>query len=215
MVDHATVWVEWPIRRLTGSARLNPLPHAGTISVFLLGLVVVSGLYITLFFEYGHVASYRSVAAMEDHAIQRVVRALHRYSSALLVVTVAVHGWRILVAGRFSGRQRRWRWVSGLSSIVLVWLAGVTGYWLIWDTRAQALNEIVLGLFGGSAAGAGFAVDQLGVLGDRSGSGFMLLLWFAHLALSAVIGFFVFRAAMVLFGVAVALILGGSGKEIF
>ncbi|MEL6981066.1 MAG: hypothetical protein AAFO29_01445, partial [Actinomycetota bacterium] len=92
--DHATLWVERPIRRLAGSARLNPLPHAGTISVFLLGVVVVSGLYITLFFEFGHEASYRSVASMEDHAIQRMVRALHRYASAVLVVTTVIHGWR-------------------------------------------------------------------------------------------------------------------------
>ena len=193
MVDHATVWVEWPIRRLTGSARLNPLPHAGTISVFLLGLVVVSGLYITLFFEFGHEASYRSVAEMEEHAIQRVVRALHRYASAALVVTTVVHAWRIFAAGRFTGRLRRWRWATGVAALVLVWLAGVTGYWLVWDVRAQAINEIVLGLVGTTGFGAAIGVDHLGVVGDRSGSGFLLLVWFAHLGLSAAIGWFAWR----------------------
>ena len=132
-VDHATLWVERPIRRLAGSARLNPLPHAGTISVFLLGLVTVTGLYITLFFEFGHDASYNSVAGMEDHAIQRVVRALHRYASAALVLTTVIHAWRIFTAGRFTGRLRRWRWASGVAALLLSWLAGVTGYGLVWD----------------------------------------------------------------------------------
>ncbi len=191
--DHATSWVERPIRRLAGSARLNPLPHAGTISVFLLGVVVVSGLYITLFFEFGHEASYRSVLAMEDHAIQRVVRALHRYASAVLVVTTLVHAWRIFAAGRFTGRLRRWRWATGVAALVLVWLAGVTGYWLVWDSRAQALNEIVVGLLGSTDFGVGLAIDHLGVVDGRSGSGFLLFMWFAHLVLTAFIGWFVWR----------------------
>ncbi len=192
-VDHATAWAERPIRRLVGSARLNPLPHAGTISLFLLGVVVVSGLYITLFFEFGHEASYRSVAAMEDHVIQRVVRAMHRYASAVLVVTTIVHAWRVFAAGRFTGRLRRWRWATGVAALVLVWLAGVTGYWLVWDQRAQALNEIVIGLSGRTGWGVGLATEHLGVVGGRSGSGFLLFLWFAHLGLTAAIVWFAWR----------------------
>lgn len=194
-LDHATVWVEKPVRRLAGPARLNPLPHAGSISVFLLGVVVISGLYITLFFEYGYVASYDSVASMEGHAIQRVMRALHRYASAALVITTLIHGWRIFTARRFVGRQRRLRWATGVAAVALVWLAGVTGYWMVWDVRAQALNEVVIGFIGRTDLGAGIAINQLGVLGDRpgSGSGFLLALWFVHLLLTGAIGFFVFR----------------------
>lgn len=192
-IADATTWVETPVRRVAGSARLNPLPHAGTISVFLLGIAVVSGLYITLFFEYGHIASYQSVASMEEHAIQRVVRALHRYSSAALIITTVIHGWRIFSAGRFVGRPRRWRWATGVAAVVLVWLTGVSGYWLVWDIRAQALNEVLIGFVGGSTAGAGFAIDHLGVTDGNSGSGFMVLMWFVHLILSAVVVYFVFR----------------------
>ncbi len=192
-IEHATLWVERPVRRIAGSHRLNPLPHAGTISVFLLGLVTVTGLYITLFFEFGHDASYASVAGMEQHAIQKVARALHRYASAALVLTTVVHAWRIFATGRFSGRLRRWRWATGVSALVLVWLAGVTGYWLVWDVRAQAINEITIGLVAPFGWGAGFAVHQLSGTGQGSGSGFLLLLWFVHLGLTAVIGWFMLR----------------------
>jgi len=192
-LDKATAVLERPVRSITRSHRLNPLPHAGTISVFLLGVVVVSGLYITLFFEFGYVASYESVESMNGHAIQKVVRALHRYSSAVFVLTTVVHAWRILVAGRFTGRPRRWRWISGVSSLVLVWLAGVTGYWLVWDIRAQALSEIVNSLFGSFGWGAALVVRSLSGTDGGTGSGVLLVLWFLHLGLTALIGWFVYR----------------------
>lgn len=192
-LERATTLVERPVRAISGSHRLNPLPHAGTITVFLLGVVVVSGLYITLFFEFGYVASYESVDALNGHAVQKVVRALHRYSSAVLVLTTLVHAWRILVSRRFIGRQRRWRWASGVTSLLLVWLAGVTGYWLVWDVRAQALSEIVNSLFGSFGWGAGLMVRSLSGTDGGSGSGVLLVLWFLHLGLTAIIGFFVWR----------------------
>ncbi|MEZ5340062.1 MAG: hydrogenase iron-sulfur subunit [Acidimicrobiales bacterium] len=172
---------------------MNPLPYAGAISVFLLAVVIVSGLYLTLFFEYGFDASYHAVAKMQGHPIQSVVRAVHRYASAGLVLTVVVHAWRIFTAKRFTGRKRRWRWASGVGALVLVWLAGVTGYWLVWDRRAAALNEVVIGLLGRTGVGATFLVDRL--LGPRAGSGWTVLLaiWFAHLGLSAAITYATYR----------------------
>ena len=38
-LERATYRAEAPIRKVVRSHRLNPLPHAGTISVFLLGVV--------------------------------------------------------------------------------------------------------------------------------------------------------------------------------
>ncbi len=196
-IDHASVWIERPVRRIAGSHRLNPLPHAGTISVFLLGLVTVTGLYITLFFEFGHDASYDSVAALEAHPIQRFVRALHRYASAAMVLTTVVHAWRIFAGGRFTGRLRRWRWATGFAALVLVWLAGVTGYWLIWDVRAQALSEATARVLGPLGIGSGTIVRSVLETGDSgvggSGSGFLLVLWFAHVLLTIAIGWFVWR----------------------
>ena len=113
-LERASARAEAPIRTIVRSHRLNPLPHAGTISVFLLGVVIVTGVYITLFFQFGFEASHRSVQRMSDHPIQSVVRTIHRYSSAALVLTTVVHAWRVFVAGRFRG-PRRWRWTSGVA----------------------------------------------------------------------------------------------------
>lgn len=191
-LERATFRAESPIRKVVRSHRLNPLPHAGTISVFLLGVVVASGVYITLFFQYGFEASYASVQRIDDHPIQSVVRTIHRYSSAGLVLTTLVHAWRIFVAGRFRG-PRRWRWTTGVASLVTVWMAGVTGYWLVWDRRAQALNEATDSVIGGAGWVSTFVVRN--VSGPDVGTGWpvVFLIWIVHLALTGVIGYFVWR----------------------
>ncbi len=185
-----TFAVESPVRRLVGSGRLNPLPHAGTISVVLFLIVVITGVYITLFFEFGFEASYRSVEKLASHPIQSFMRTVHRYSSAALVLTTLVHGWRIFVASRFNG-PRRWRWLTGFTALLVVFLAGVTGYWLLWDERAQLLNEAfasVLDVFGfGSAVVSGV------LTAEGTGWQVLLLIWFAHLLATAVIGWFLWR----------------------
>ncbi len=192
-LDGLTSWVERPVRRVVGSERFNPLPHAGTISVFLLIVVVVSGLYITLFFQYGYEASYDSVAAMERHPIQRTIRALHRYSSAALVVTSLVHAWRIFIAGRFTVRRRRWRWLTGWATLLIVWPAGVTGYLLVWDTRAQAIADGLIAAGSWSPFGAALSARYLAGIRDSGGSGFLLVIWLIHLALTVVAGYSAFR----------------------
>jgi len=191
-LERASARAEVPVRKLVRSHRLNPLPHAGTISVFLLGVVVVSGVYITLFFGFGFEASYESVERMADHPIQSAVRSIHRYSSAALVVTTLVHAWRVFVAGRFRG-PRRWRWTSGVAALVVVWLAGVTGYWLVWDERAQALNEATAALFGGWARFASIWVRDVEGPDAGTGWGILFVLWAVHLLLTVVIGYAIWR----------------------
>ncbi len=187
-LETATNRVERPIRRFVGSNRLNPLPHAGTISVFLLIVVIITGLYITLFFEFGFEDSYSSVLGMEGHPIQRAMRSIHRVSSAMLVVTTIVHGWRTFVAKRFTS-SRRFRWLTGMLALVVVWLAGVTGYWLIWDVRAQAITESLADVL--SPVAGSLAVSTA----VPTGSGWVLLfgIWVAHLALTGVVGWALWR----------------------
>lgn len=191
-LERATFRAEAPVRKVVRSHRLNPLPHAGTISVFLLIVVVVTGVYITLFFGFGFEASHRSVEKMADHPLQSAVRTVHRYASAALVLTTLVHAWRIFVAGRFRG-PRRWRWATGIASLVTVWLAGVTGYWLVWDERAQALNDATMSLLGGLGTASSFYVRNVAGPDAGSGWGVMFALWLVHLLLTVVIGWFVWR----------------------
>ncbi len=191
-LERVSLRAERPVRSAVRSHRLNPLPHAGTISVVLLAVVIVTGLYLTLFFEYGFEASYHAVTKMEDHPIQRVARSIHRFASAGMVLTTVVHGWRIFVASRFSG-PRSSRWLTGLAALVLVWLAGVTGYWLIWDERAQAITEAFNRAVSVTGVGSAFVVRSIVGPGAGSGASILLAIWFAHLLLTFVIVYFTWR----------------------
>jgi ferredoxin len=163
--------------------------HTGTISVLLLVIIVITGIYLTMWFQFGFNDSYEAVARLESSFVGRFMRAGHRYASIALVVTSLLHGWRRFVQQRFRGA--RWlAWVSGIWMVAIVWFVGVTGYWLIWDTRAQALTELLIRTLRGTTVGLDFLLDNLLTPAAGTGWTFILLLLMVHIALTLVIGIF-------------------------
>lgn len=181
--------LEAPINWLIHDPRFNPLYHTGTITIFLLVVILLTGIYLTLFYPFGFTFSYKAVANMEANAISRIVRAMHRYASDAAVIFALLHGWRTFFQDRFRGP--RWlAWVTGVGMAVVVWAIGITGYWLIWDERAQLLNQSLFKLIGNFKSGQTFIVDFL--VGDAAGTGwvFMMIVIVLHLGLSALVGYF-------------------------
>ncbi|NNC92059.1 MAG: 4Fe-4S dicluster domain-containing protein, partial [Acidimicrobiia bacterium] len=84
---------------------------------------------------------------------------------------------------RFRG-PRRIAWLSGVAMVALVWIIGVTGYWLIWDERVEVLNGALTRVLQSSTVGLDFLLDF--VLTDAAGTGwpFLLLLFFLHVGIS-------------------------------
>jgi ferredoxin len=139
-LERIALTLERPVNRFIGNRQLNPFYHTGTIAALLTLIVGLTGFYVFLFYKYGFAASYLSTTSMNEQFIARIMRAVHRYASGALVVTVLLHGYRMLFMERFRG-QRWLAWVSGIFMTFVVWLAGVTGYWLIGDQRAQLIND--------------------------------------------------------------------------
>ena len=132
--------VESGINRFTGAERLNPFYYTGTISVYLFVLVIISGLYLTIFYRYGTEAAYESVRRLDDQLLGRIMRGIHRYASDAFVIFIVLHTLREFFKGHFWGN--RWlAWVSGVILLGLTWVTGTTGYWLIWDQRGQLIND--------------------------------------------------------------------------
>ncbi len=140
-LERVALAVERPANRLIGTAQLNPFYHTGTIATLLLIIVALTGFFLFLFVQYGFDASYNAVLTrIEAPFIARTIRAIHRYASGALVITTLLHAYRTLFMERFRGP--RWlAWVTGIVMTALLWFAGVTGYWLIWDQRAQLIND--------------------------------------------------------------------------
>ena len=138
-LERLALAVERPVNRLT-SPQFNPLYHTGTIAFLLLLIIGLTGLYLFFFFQYGYDASYQAVGRMESQFIARAIRAIHRYASGAAVIVTLLHAYRTLFLEKFRGP--RWlAWLTGVVLTVIIWFAGITGYWLIWDERALLITE--------------------------------------------------------------------------
>jgi coenzyme F420-reducing hydrogenase delta subunit/Pyruvate/2-oxoacid:ferredoxin oxidoreductase delta subunit len=126
------------MNRVYGS-RYNPLYWSGPISVGLLVVLLVTGVYLLLFYRIG--APYESVERITDQVWGgRWIRSLHRYASDAAVVAISVHAFRMFAQKRSWG-PRTLAWVSGLVLLGVLFVSGWTGYVMIWDVQAQLLAQ--------------------------------------------------------------------------
>ena len=125
-------WVD----RLYGS-KWNPLYQSGALAVLCLAVMLVTGIYLILFYRIG--APYESIVRIDGQPWGgRWIRSLHRYAADLAVVAVAVHALRMFCQGRSWG-PRALAWVSGVFLVFLLYVCGLTGYVMVWDTHGQLL----------------------------------------------------------------------------
>ncbi|MBI5461199.1 MAG: hydrogenase iron-sulfur subunit [Gammaproteobacteria bacterium] len=125
------------LQRVFG-ADLNPMYHLGALTIFFFWVVLVSGIYVFVFFETSIFGAYRTVEYLthDQWYLGGVMRSLHRYASDAAIVTLALHMLVEFSAGRYRGA----RWFSWFTGIPLLWMVfplGITGYWLVWDQLAQ------------------------------------------------------------------------------
>jgi coenzyme F420-reducing hydrogenase delta subunit/ferredoxin len=133
----------------------NPFHHLGALGWFFFWIVLVTGIYLYIFFDTGMVHAYQSLEEI-THAqwyAGGVMRSLHRYASDALVVVVAVHLVREWAKDRYRG-ARWFAWFTGVPLLWFIYICGISGYWLVWDELAQyiaiATTEWLdtLGIFG-------------------------------------------------------------------
>lgn len=122
--------------RLYGS-RFNPLYQSGTIVIALLLVMIVSGLWLILFYRVG--APYESVVRISSSPVLGSwVRGVHRYASGAAMVFAVLHMVRMFAQGRSWG-QRSLAWTSGIIALGVLLVCAITGYVMVWDTFGQLL----------------------------------------------------------------------------
>lgn len=187
-----TVWqiltrLDGLANRLYGS-RYNPLYHSGSIVIGLLLVLVVTGLYLLLFYRVG--SPWASVARITEQAwLGRWIRGVHRFASDAAVVAAGVHAFRMYAQHRSWG-PRALAWVSGLALLAVIFVCGWTGYVLVWDVHALLL-----------AAEGARILDVLPIFSEPLGrtfvgerplpGAFFFLNLFAHIALPIGVGLLV------------------------
>ncbi len=168
------------------SAKLNPLHHLGAISIFLLIIDSISGIYLYIFYKIDPRFSYSSVEAISSGLIGNIMRGIHRYSSAALIMTTILHAMHVVMTDRF--RMFRWlAWFTGIVSLIVFIIAGISGYILVWDIKAKLVGILsgkllsFLPIFGDAIMSTFFGTDikHLG--------GLFRMLLYLHIALTILI----------------------------
>lgn len=119
-------------------SRFNPLYHTGAITMVMLALTLLSGLYVFVFYRIGPDRAYDSVIALEKSLPGGVMRSLHRYASDGLLLFAIIHAVKMFLNGRFRGNAAL-AWISGVLLVGISLAEGVTGYFLVWDRQAQVV----------------------------------------------------------------------------
>ncbi len=116
----------------------DPLGQAGRMANLALLIAVASGVLLLVWYSSSLHQAYASLEQLKGPTLGGWVRALHRYSSDLVMLFLAVHAGRMFFARKFTGA--RWLpWVSGIGLIGVIWFIGWTGFWLVWDQPAQKI----------------------------------------------------------------------------
>jgi len=161
----------------------NPLLNLGALGFFFYWIITVSGIYVYIFFDTGVQNAYASIEYMthEQWYLAGIMRSLHRYASDALIIVMMLHFVREFARDRYRG-VRWFSWVTGIPIMVMVFVAGISGYWLVWDKLAQYVAIVstewldLLPIFGEPIARNFMSPDALE-------SRFFTLMIFMHIAI--------------------------------
>ena len=143
-LDRVLKPLEAPLEKLFGSD-YNPMYQSGTLAVFGLLVMIVTG--VVLFLFYSIEDPYNAVRAIHyDVPGGLLLRSLHRISADLAIVAALVHAARIALQGRVYG-PRALAWISGLFLVALFLLCGWTGYVMLWDAHGLVYARAALQTF--------------------------------------------------------------------
>jgi ferredoxin/coenzyme F420-reducing hydrogenase delta subunit len=164
-------------------AKWNPFYQLGALGWFYYWIVVISGIYLYIFFDTGVTQAYKSLEYLthEQWYAGGVMRSLHRYASDALVVMMMVHLLREFAMDRF--RSSRWfAWFTGVPMLWLVFAAGISGYWMVWDQLAQYIAIATAELFD-SLPFFGESIARNFLSDEKLTGRFFTLMVFMHIAL--------------------------------
>ncbi len=138
--------------------RLNPFLQTGSLAVMMFFVALVSGIILLIWYRPSVVHAYPSMEMMVDQRwFAGIWRSLHRYSSDACVIFALIHMFRLFLERRFTG-ARWFAWITGIAMLIVLWFLGWTGYWLVWDERAQHV-----------ATGSAAMLDILPIFADPMG----------------------------------------------
>ena len=164
----------------------------GSILLFLLGVQLITGVVLTMYYVPSPEHAYDSVRYITDQLpLGRIVRGLHFFGASFIVIAAVIHMLRVVLFGSYK-QPREVTWMTGVVLLLVILGFALTGYLLPWDQKAYWATTVTINIarstpvFGEQVAGIMRGGVSLGAL--------TLLRWYAaHVFLlpAALIGFVV------------------------
>ena len=141
----------------------------GSILLFLLGVQLLTGVILTMFYvpapDHAH-ASVRYI--MDTLPFGRMLRGLHFFGASFIVVAAVIHMLRVVLFGSYK-KPREATWLTGVVLLLVIMGFALSGYLLPWDQKAYWATTVTInvarsGPFGEFVAGLLRGGDALGAL---------------------------------------------------
>ncbi len=118
----------------------------GSVLLFGLGLQIVTGIALALFYAPTPDHAWDSVRYITTSVrAGRVLRGLHHWGASVVVVAAVVHLCRVVFFGSYR-RPRELNWIVGLVLLHVILALGLTGYLLPWDQRAYWATVVAINM---------------------------------------------------------------------
>jgi len=177
----------------------EPLPSGvgwwfvtGSVLLFLLGVQLITGVVLTMYYVPSPEHAYDSVRFIADRVLfGRIIRALHFFGASFLVVGAVIHMLRVVLFGSYK-KPREVTWMTGVILLLIILGFALTGYLLPWDQKAYWATIVTINI----ARSTPFFGEQTAALmrGGVDLGALTLLRWYtAHVFLlpASLIGFVV------------------------
>ncbi len=123
----------------------NPLYQSGTLAVFCLIVVIVTGVYLVFFYDVAN--PYSSVVHINQQIwLGKWIRSLHIYASNLSIIAIIFHVLRLWIQRRSWG-ARSLTWITGALLTITIFICAWSGFVMVWDWQAylmvNTLSELI------------------------------------------------------------------------
>ena len=161
----------------------EPLPSGigwlfvtGSVVMFLIGVQLVTGVVLAMFYVPSPAHAYDSVRyIMERLPFGSVLRGLHFFGASFIVIAAVVHMLRVVALGSYK-KPREVTWITGVVLLLLILAFALSGYLLPWDQKAYWATTVTINIAQSGPAGQFVA----GLLRGGSDLGALTLLrWYA------------------------------------
>lgn len=127
---------------------LNMLYYFGVIALVVLGIQLLSGLWLTMFYTPTIELAFASIESiMRDVNYGWLLRYMHSTGASALFMVMYLHLFRGLLYGSYQ-KPRELVWILGMGLFVLLMVEAFFGYILPWGQMSYWGAEVVTSLFG-------------------------------------------------------------------